>query len=142
MLGCALEIARERKAPMTDENPMMAGSATVFVVSDIAASLAYYRDVLGFEVTFEYGQPLTYACLCRDEVGLHLLAASRTKRLAGQGGLCIFVRDVDQIYAEVSARGARLLNRPEDRDYGMRDFDVVDADGNQLTFGMGTDAAA
>jgi catechol 2,3-dioxygenase-like lactoylglutathione lyase family enzyme len=127
---------------MTDESPMMVGSATVFVVSDIAASLAYYRDVLGFEVTFEYGQPLSYACLCRDEVGLHLLAAAVTKRLPGQGGLCIFVRDVDQIYAEVSARGARLLNRPEDRDYGMRDFDVVDADGNQLTFGMGTDAAA
>jgi catechol 2,3-dioxygenase-like lactoylglutathione lyase family enzyme len=127
---------------MTDESPMMQGSATVFVVSDIAASLAYYRDVLGFEVTFEYGQPPSYACLCRDEVGLHLLAAARTKRLAGQGGLCIFVRDVDQLYAEVSARGARLLNRPEDRDYGMRDFDVVDADGNQLTFGMGTDAAA
>jgi catechol 2,3-dioxygenase-like lactoylglutathione lyase family enzyme len=127
---------------MTDESPKMLGSATVFVVSDIAASLAYYRDVLGFEVTFEYGQPPSYACLCRDEVGLHLLAAARTKRLAGQGGLCIFVRDVDQLYAEVSARGARLLNRPEDRDYGMRDFDVVDADGNQLTFGMGTDAAA
>lgn len=122
---------------MTDESPMMAGAATVFVVSDIAVSLAYYRDVLGFEVTFEYGQPPSYACLCRDEVGLHLLAAAGTKRLAGQGGLCIFVRDVDQIYAEVSARGARLLNRPEDRDYGMRDFDVVDADGNQLTFGMG-----
>ncbi|UWU74860.1 VOC family protein [Bradyrhizobium huanghuaihaiense] len=127
---------------MTNEHPMMAGAATVFVVSDIAASLAFYRDVLGFEVTFEYGQPLSYVCLCCDEVGLHLLAASRTKRLAGQGGLCIFVRDVDQLYAEVSARGARLLNRPEDRDYGMRDFDVVDADGNQLTFGMGTDAAA
>lgn len=122
---------------MTDESPMLAGAATVFVVSDIAASLAYYRDVLGFEVTFEYGQPPSYACLCRDEVGLHLLAAAGTKRLARQGGLCIFVRDVDQIYAEVSARGARLLNRPEDRDYGMRDFDVVDADGNQLTFGMG-----
>lgn len=122
---------------MTDEHPMMAGSATVFVVSDIAASLAYYRDVLGFEVTFEYGAPLSYACLCRDVVALHLLAAARTKRLPGQGGLCIFVRDVDQLYAELSGRGARPINRPEDRDYGMRDFDIVDADGNQLTFGMG-----
>ena len=122
---------------MTDEHSMMAGSATVFVVSDIAASLAYYRDVLGFEVTFEYGAPLSYACLCRDEVALHLLAAARTKRLPGQGGLCIFVRDVDRIYAELTGRGARPINRPEDRDYGMRDFDIVDADGNQLTFGMG-----
>ncbi|QOG21519.1 MULTISPECIES: bleomycin resistance protein [Bradyrhizobium] len=127
---------------MTDEHQMMAGSATVFVVSDIAASLAYYRDVLGFEVTFEYGQPPSYACLCRDEVGLHLLAAAATKRLPGHGGLCVFVRDVDRIYAEVSGRGARLLNRPEDRDYGMRDFDVVDADGNQITFGMGVGDAA
>ncbi|WFU70645.1 VOC family protein [Bradyrhizobium sp. CB2312] len=127
---------------MTDEPVMMAGSATVFVVSDIAASLAYYRDVLGFEVTFEYGQPPSYACLCRDEVGLHLLAAAATKRLPGHGGLCVFVRDVDEIYAEVSRRGARLLNRPEDRDYGMRDFDVVDADGNQITFGMGVGDAA
>jgi catechol 2,3-dioxygenase-like lactoylglutathione lyase family enzyme len=126
---------------MTDEQPMMVGSATVFVVSDISASLAYYRDVLGFAVTFEYGEPLSYVCLCRDEVALHLLVAAATKRLPGQGALCVFVRDVDQIYAEVSARGARLLNRPEDRDYGMRDFDVVDADGNQLTFGTGTDAA-
>jgi len=98
--------------------------------------------VLGFQVTFEYGQPLSYACLCRDEVALHLLASSRTKRLPGHGAICVFVRDVDRIYAEVSGRGARLLNQPEDRDYGMRDFDVVDADGNQLTFGMGTDAAA
>ena len=127
---------------MTDEHPMMAGSATVFVVSDITAGLAYYRDVLGFEVTFEYGEPLSYACLCRDEVALHLLASNSTKRLPGHGAICVFVRDVDQIYAEVSARGARLVNQPEDRDYGMRDFDVVDADGNQLTFGMGTDAAA
>ena len=127
---------------MTDERSMMAGSATVFVVSDIAASLAYYRDVLGFQVTFQYGQPLSYACLCRDEIAVHLLASSRTKRLPGHGAICVFVRDVDQIYAEVSGRGAKLLNQPEDRDYGMRDFDVVDADGNQLTFGMGTDAAA
>ena len=122
---------------MTEERPRMAGSATVFVVSDIAASLAYYRDVLGFEVTFEHGEPASYACLCRDEVALHLLAAAATKRLPGQGGLCIFVTDVDRIYAEATGRGAKPINRPEDRDYGMRDFDVVDADGNQLTFGMG-----
>ena len=39
---------------MTDDRPMMAGTATVFVVSDIAASLAYYREMFGFEVAFGY----------------------------------------------------------------------------------------
>lgn len=142
MLDCAPDIACEEERPMTDGQPMVTGSATVFVVSDIAGSLAYYRHVLGFEVTSQYGEPLSYACLFRDEVGLHLLAAAVTKRLPGHGGLCVFVRDVDRIHVEVSGRGASLLNRPEDRDDGMRDFDVVDADGNQITFGMSVGDAA
>jgi hypothetical protein len=37
-------------------------------------------------------------------------------------------------------RGAKVLKPPQDYAYGMRDFDVVDLDGNQLTFGMGTDS--
>ena len=98
-------------------------------------SIAYYRDALGFAVTFEWGSPPTYACLCRDDVALHLLAAQRTKRLPGNGGLCVFVRDVDRLYADLLTRGAKPINTPQDRDYGMRDFDVVDLDGNQLTFG-------
>jgi catechol 2,3-dioxygenase-like lactoylglutathione lyase family enzyme len=63
----------------------------VFVVSDIAKSVEHYRDALGFTITFQYGQPTFYACLCRDEVSLHLLAAHETKRLAGNGGICVFV---------------------------------------------------
>jgi len=70
---------------MAEEKPMLAGAATVFVVSNIAKSIAHYRDALGFTVTFEYGTPIFYACLCRDEVALHLLAARETRRLPGSG---------------------------------------------------------
>ena len=122
--------------------PMMVGAATVFVVRDIAASTAHYRDVLGFSVTFEYGQPTFYVCLCRDEVSLHLLAGRQTTRLPGNGGLCIFVRDVDAVHAELAARGANVIKPPADYDYGMRDFDVTDLDGNQITFGMESRATA
>jgi catechol 2,3-dioxygenase-like lactoylglutathione lyase family enzyme len=121
---------------------MMVGAATVFVVSDMAKSVAHYRDVLGFIVAFQYGNPASYACLCRDEVNLHLLAAFQTKRLPGNGGICVFVRDVDGVHAELTARGAKVLKPPQDYDYGMRDFDVVDLDGNQLTFGMESASAA
>ena len=116
---------------------LLADAATVFVVSDVAESVAYYRDALGFAVTFEWGAPPSYACLCRGDVALHLLAARETKRLPGNGGICVFVRDVDRLYADFLARGAKPINTPEDRDYGMRDFDVVDPDGNLLTFGKG-----
>jgi catechol 2,3-dioxygenase-like lactoylglutathione lyase family enzyme len=122
---------------MTEEHPQMVGAATVFVVSDITRSIEHYRDALGFAVTFQYGNPTFYACLCRDEVALHLLAAHRTHRLPGNGGICVFVRDVDAVYGELAARGAKVVKPPANYDYGMRDFDVVDLDANQLTFGMG-----
>ena len=48
--------------------------------------------------------------------------------------------DVDAVYAELAARGARIVKPPQDYDYGMRDFDLIDLDGNQLTFGTGSAA--
>jgi len=121
---------------MTEVRPMMVGAATVFVVSDIAKSIEHYCDALGFTVTFQYGEPSFYACLCRDAVALHLLAAHETKRLPGNGGICVFVKDVDGVHAELAARGAKVIKPPQNYDYGMRDFDVIDLDGNHLTFGM------
>jgi uncharacterized glyoxalase superfamily protein PhnB len=102
----------------------------------MAKSVKYYHDTRGFTVTFQYGNPIFYACLRRDAVALHLLSARGTKRLPGNGGICVFVRDVDGIHAELVARGANVIKPPQDYDYGMRDFDVVDPDVNQLTFGM------
>lgn len=116
---------------------MLVGAASVFVVRDIAASRAHFRDVLGFDITFEWGTPLYYVCMCRDEVQLHLLAAGEKTRLPGNGALCVFVRDVHAVYEELKARGANILKPPQTWDYGMRDFDVLDLDGNQITYGMG-----
>lgn len=124
------------------EATMLNGAATVLVVAKMDASLAYYRDVLGFSVEFQWGMPTFYACLCRDEVSVHLLAANKTKRLPGEGAVCIFVNDVDAVHAEISTKGARVVKPPADYDYGMRDFDVLDLDGNQLIFGMSSQKAA
>jgi predicted enzyme related to lactoylglutathione lyase len=121
---------------------MLVGAATVFTVRDIAKSTEHYCEVLGFTVTFQYGSPTYYACLCRDEVSLHLSSAGQTKRPPGSGFVCIFVKDVDALHAELVARGAKVLKPPQDYDYGMRDFDIVDPDGNQLTFGMESRPAA
>ena len=82
--------------------------------------------MLGFTATFEYGTPTFYVCLSRDEVALHLLSASQTSRLSGNGGICGFVRDVDAVYAELAARGARIVKPPRNYDYSMRDFDLID----------------
>ncbi len=100
------------------------------------SSLAHYRDALGFAITFQWGEPAFYACLCRDDVQLHLIADTATEQLPGHGNVCIFVRDVDAIHAELLARGAGVVKPPQTYDYGMRDSDIRDPDGNRITFGM------
>jgi uncharacterized glyoxalase superfamily protein PhnB len=68
----------------------------------------------------------------RDNVLIHLQDAGESTRQAGQAAMNVFVGDVDALYEELKARGAKLLNAPKDYAYGMRDF----LDGNELCFGM------
>ena len=114
----------------------LCGAATLFVVQDVLRSVEHYRDVLGFQTEFTYGEPTFYAGVERDDVVIHLQAASETKRQPGHGAMYVFVTDVDALYQELKSRGARTLNEPRDYPYGMRDFNINDIDGNQLCFGM------
>lgn len=116
---------------------MLKGSACVMAVRDFPASAAYYRDALGFELTFQYGEPPYYACFCRDDVQVHVIDAAQSDRKPGAGALCIFVDDADAIHAELLKNGARVEQPPQTHAYGMRDFNVVDLDGNRLTYGAG-----
>jgi uncharacterized glyoxalase superfamily protein PhnB len=110
--------------------------AAIFVVSDIEASLAYYRDALGFEISFTWGEPKTYyAGLCRGAVTIHLQASSQTTSPPGAAALSLFVGSADEIHRDLVRRGARIIKPPASYPYGMRDFDVLDLDGNRLVFG-------
>ena len=122
---------------MTKEHPEMVGAATVFVVSDVTVSIGHYRDVLGFSVTFQYGTPslmracavTRLRCTCSPRtgpVGCRATAASAYSLAMST------VSTPNWLHA-----GHKVLKPPQNYDYGMRDFDVVDLDGNQLTFGMG-----
>lgn len=115
--------------------PQFCSSATLFVVRDVLASVAWYRDVLGFEIAFTYGEPVFYAGVERGDVLIHLQAASDTTRQCGQGAINIFVTKVDALYGDFKANGADLPMTPGDRPYGLRDFSLSDPDGNRLTFG-------
>jgi uncharacterized glyoxalase superfamily protein PhnB len=123
---------------MSEPPSTLRGAAPVFVVQDVRRSVEHYREVLGFRVEFLYGDPPSYAGVERDSVLIHLQAANATKRLPGQSSIYVFVTDVDALYTELQARGARIASEPRDYPYGMRDFDARDLDGNHLAFGMET----
>src|SRR5262245_8267109 len=120
----------------------MSVAATVFVVRDVLKNVDYYRDVLGFQIGFTYGSPVFYAGVERDGAVIHLQAATHTKRQPGQGSVYVFVdTDIDVLFREFVARGARVEKEPQDYPYGMRDFNLSDLDGNDLCFGMESKSA-
>lgn len=97
----------------------MRASITIFTVKDVVASLAYFRDVL-----------------LRHRLRIW------TSRLPGHGAVSILVDDVDALHADLVKRGACVLKAPKDYDYGLRDFDVADLDGNVIFFGMESQKAS
>lgn len=69
----------------------------------------------------------------RDEVTLVLI--SRTEQHQGIGSCYADVRDADALHAELVARGANVRGEPVSHPWGLRDFQVLDLEGNRITFG-------
>ncbi|MHA7775949.1 bleomycin resistance protein [Roseibium sp. M-1] len=121
---------------MPDSKPArLAHIAPVFPVTDLAVSVAYYRDRLLFDVRFEWadadGEPPRYAILCRDNVELHLSSGAARHPAAAY----CFVDGIDGYYAQVSEAGAGIEEAICDRPWNMREFGAKDPDGNILYFG-------
>jgi hypothetical protein len=98
--------------------------------SDLDATMEYYCTKLGFEGTL-YG---SYLIMWRDEVQLHF--ALSADHDVTKAPMCrIGVQGIEQLHAEfgragVLARGGELTSEP----WGMRQFAVIDEDGNCLVF--------
>ena len=100
-------------------------------LSDVAAGIAYYRDVLGFSINYAQHD---LGVMDRDAVRLLLVA--RTERHKGIGSAYVYVRDADALHAELRAKGATVGGEPVSHPWGLRDFRVRDPEGNEITFGQ------
>lgn len=98
-------------------------------LDDVPAGVAYYRDVLGFTVNYAQHD---LGVMDRDQVTLLLIA--RTERHRGIGSCEVYVNDADALYAELLAKGANVQGEPASHPWGLRDFRVLDLEGNQITF--------
>jgi len=99
--------------------------------TDVGAAVAYYRDVLGFNINYQQNN---LGVMDRDAVRVLLVA--RTPRHSGIGGAYIYVDDADALHAELRAKGAEMSEEPTSHEWGLRDFCVTDLEGNAITFGQ------
>jgi uncharacterized glyoxalase superfamily protein PhnB len=70
----------------------------------------------------------------RDRVRLLLIA--RTDRHTGIGSAYVYVDDADALYADLRAKGADVQGEPVSQPWGLREFLVLDLEGNRITFGQ------
>jgi catechol 2,3-dioxygenase-like lactoylglutathione lyase family enzyme len=101
-------------------------------VSDVEDALAFYVDRLGFQLGWKWGTPITHANVCRDSISLDLIALPIAR--CGTGMVYVQLTGIDAYFSELRRRNVES-SEVGDRDYGMRDFEVIDGWGNRLAFG-------
>lgn len=103
-------------------------------------ALAFYGR-LGFGVAGRYDEH-GYAVVRRGGWELHFFVMPELDPAASYSGCYVRVPDVDGLYAEFAAGELpstgipRLGPLPEDQPYGMREFHLVDPDGNLVRVGQ------
>ncbi len=124
------------------------GQATIVPVSDVARSISFYVDVLGFEKR-EQTEDGSYGLVSCGDVGLILLGCDDERALAATReniSIYIWVDGVDACYQELFPALTKLpegrVRAPFDQPYGMREFHVKDPDGCLLFFGDGINSRA
>jgi len=110
---------------------------SVLAVRDLAASTAYYAEVLGFRR--DPIEATGWSFLTRD--GIHLmLGECRDEVAAAETGnhswfLHIMVDGIDELHRDVRGRGADIVVPLGDRSHGHREFVVRTPDGHRIMFG-------
>ena len=118
---------------------------TPFVMcSQLQRQIAFYRDILGFELGF---QADNYAFLRRGAVAVRLLEAGPGVDLSAperENSFYIDVEGLDALYQDLKPALDTLpdgrVRAPFDQPYGQREFHVADEDCTLIFFGEGIKA--
>ena len=132
--------------------PTISGISPFFIVADVPATLSFYRDKLGFEVTFRGPTPEDefLGVVRRDGATIMFKALgviSDGKEVTveplpnynREPAFCLDafldVPDPDALAAEFASRGVAFSVPLNDSDDGLRGFVIKDIDGHGLFFG-------
>ena len=124
----------------------IAGISPFFIVTNVPSSLAFYRDRLGFEITFQGPEPddIFFGIVRRGgaqilfkEVGVPPVPnyTRDIKQGIARWDAFVSVPDPDALAAEFASRNVEFFLPLQDTEDGLRGFELQDADGYILFFG-------
>src|SRR4029450_4742753 len=126
--------------------PDITGIAPFFIVKNVPAALSFYRDRLGFDITFQGPDPDDIffgivqrgaAMIMFKDVGVDPVPnyTRDVKKGIARWDAYLHVPDPDALAAEFLSRDVEFSVPLKDTGDGLRGFELKDADGYVLFFG-------
>ena len=109
---------------------------SVLAVQNLAKSVEYYKDKLGFETVWTDGQG--WHCLHRQgfEVQLGECADDRSAfELRNHSFFAyVFLDNVDDLHSEYASKGVNISHKLASKPWGLREFGIETIDGHRIMF--------
>jgi predicted N-acetyltransferase YhbS/uncharacterized glyoxalase superfamily protein PhnB len=109
-------------------------SEAVLAVADVPTTVRYYRDVLGFENQWLWGDPPTFAGLRWGKVQIMLCKQPElAQKIEGHQH---FFRcdDINSLYERHRMMNATIISDIENKPWGIREYTIRDINGYHLRF--------
>jgi len=122
--------------------PQISSISPFFIVQDAAAALLFYRERLGFDVTFQEPPENPFFGIVRRDGAMIMLKAvgvgplpNYKREPAARWDAYLNVPDPDALAAEFASRNVEFSEPLKDTHDGLRGFELKDSDGYVLFFG-------
>lgn len=130
---------------MSDDRPTrnLVSITPFFIVKDLQASIAFYRERVGFQLDFQGPEgDVYYAGVSRDGVGIMLKqilpdvlpSPNHTRHPWARWDAYIITMDPDSLFDEFRQHGVSFVKELSFIDDGLWGFEINDADGYVLAF--------
>jgi catechol 2,3-dioxygenase-like lactoylglutathione lyase family enzyme len=118
---------------------MRATAIPILPCRNVDETVAFY-GLLGFELLFEQPAPDPYAIVGWGDVELHFFSHPGLDPAGSIAGCYLRVADADRVHASWRSLGLPVAGIPRlseiaDRPWGLREFQVVDPNGNLVRVG-------
>lgn len=113
----------------------------VLMVHDVDKTVAFYRDKLGFNVDFVYGDPANHAGVSRGEwtgstVTIQITQVPKDRELTASSYLYIFVDSkLTELFKQYRDNDVEIVSEPKEQPWGLQEFAIKDLNGHIIVFG-------